>query len=121
NNLGVTVANGGMTKSGAGTCRLKPGNTFGGPLNINQGTIAVDSVANDSQLGNVTAINFNGGTFSQTIDGQYTVGASRVFNVGAGGGTFDVGLTGAVPSNRKIFLTTGQLTGSGSLTKTGGG
>jgi autotransporter-associated beta strand protein len=110
-----------LSKSGAGTLLLKPGNTFSGPLNLNQGAVAVDSVANDSQLGGVTAINFNGGVFSQAVDGQYSVSGTRVFNVGASGGTFDVGLAGANPSNRKIFLTTGQLVGAGALSKTGGG
>ena len=86
----ITLANaignggsGGLTKKGSGILTLTGNNTFTGPVNFNGGLIKAASLNN---LGNGTALNFNGGGLQ--FDGVYDPSA-RTMTFQAGGATLD--------------------------------
>ncbi|MEA3211482.1 MAG: fibronectin-binding autotransporter adhesin [Chthoniobacter sp.] len=107
-----------LSTTGAGAVTLTGANTFTGGLNITGGSTVVVGILDGVLGGAGSGITLNGGTLSQRTAGTLTVGATRVINL-AGAGTIDIQGAG---SAQKIFLSTaGQLTGSGALTKTGGG
>lgn len=103
-----------VTKNGSGLIILSGINTFGGDVNINAGTLSVGTDANLGNTGVNNTIALNGGTLQATS--SFAVNGNRAVNVGAGGGTFDVS------SGQTLTLgTAGQLTGTGTLTKTSAG
>jgi fibronectin-binding autotransporter adhesin len=97
----------GITKVGAGTLSLRGTNTFSGPVNVNAGTMSVEtnaSIAATSQLivntgGSFTA-NAGGTVNAQTFVRTNTSGAANVTVNGtlAGNVTVDPGLTNGVPN-----------------------
>ncbi len=97
---------GGLTKIGSGTLTLSGTNTFAGTINVNVGTVAVSSLSN---LGNGTALNFNGGglKFLTAFD------LARAVAIQAGGASMNTNGYDAVASN--------AISGSGGLTKLGSG
>ncbi len=101
----------GFTKAGAGTLALTSSfNSFSGPLNIVGGRL---SYTNDQQFGTSLAINLsNGSSLSYLNTGETILGTGRVIDIGTGGGT--IHSTAAL----RLFEA-GQLTGSGTLTRTG--
>ncbi|MEA3212062.1 MAG: hypothetical protein QOE70_5119 [Chthoniobacter sp.] len=120
----VVSGSAGIIKTGSGNLALISGsaNTFTGgtpasAILINQGGVLFTA---DNQLGNAAnGITINGGTLSESGASAPTLGAGRVITIGASGGAIDVQGT---PTTGKIFLgTAGQLTGAGTLTKTGPG
>ena len=103
----------GLTVAGTGTLLLGGSNTFGGPLNLNGGVL---NFANSYNLGNGTAVNFNGGTLQYAAGNSYNM-AGWTLAVGAGyppagGGTIDPG------SNSNVSLAA-NLSGAGTLYKAG--
>lgn len=112
----VSGSIGTLQKTGSGTLSLSGANTFstssatgidvqGGVLRVS-GDSSLGAAANDLTL--------NGGTLQPAA--SFTLGAGRTIALGASGGTIDLG------SGITLALATGgQLTGSGSLTKTGDG
>ncbi|MFA6564785.1 MAG: autotransporter-associated beta strand repeat-containing protein, partial [Verrucomicrobiia bacterium] len=104
---GVVLIGGdsGPTHNIIGTWTVASGST----LRIQRGT--------DALLGNVAnGVILNGGTFSLLANSDFNPVTNRVFTLGASGGTIEVG------SGRIItFDDANQLTGLGSLTKTGAG
>jgi fibronectin-binding autotransporter adhesin len=143
------VVSGGSTTAGnnsinvtAGTLTLSAaGNTFSGDVVIN-GATAIVSMAGGTftttnPLGNQASVYksveiSNGGTF-RLSSGNYgvntptatNVGAGQVFNIGTGGGIFDVasGSTFTIDdgTGSGTAWTNTQLQGSGALTKIGAG
>jgi len=109
---------GGLTKSGAGTLSVHTTNQYSGPTVINGGTLAVNNLGDagaPSSIGSAGAsasnLVLNGGTLA--LIGEQT-STNRSLTVGAPGGTI------SVPASNSLQIS-GQVTGSGSLTKTGGG
>jgi fibronectin-binding autotransporter adhesin len=97
---------GAVTKSGSGTLTLSGSNDYAGGTTVNGGAVAADAV---SRLGS-GALTLNGGRLTYTGG----VGTLASGSIGAGGGTFDVGLGGD--------LTITALTGTASsLVKEGAG
>ncbi len=112
------LQNGGIIKAGTQTLNLlNNGNTFAGGITANAGLIAYNA---DGALGNVSnTILLDGGGLSFIPVATHDPAATRIFTLGAAGGTFDVVAPG---STGKILINdAGQLTGSGMLTKTGAG
>ncbi len=98
---------GALTKTGAGTVILGGTNSHSGGAAINDGTLSIDS---DARLGNVSGgLSFVGGTLLATG----AVSSARAVTMNAGGGTFD--------SNGNSFSLSGDISGTGSLTKSGQG
>ena len=102
-----------LNKVGAGMLTLTGMNTFSGGVTVGGGTLSVGVLAangSSSGLGAGASLTLDGGTL------LYTGGANSTFNrsitLGPGGGVIDQSGTGALYSN-------GQISGSGSLTKTG--
>jgi len=103
---------GGLTKTGAGTLTLGANNSgWSGGVTVNAGAVAISA---DNNLGATAAgTTLNGGTL--TVTSGFT-SASRIYTLGASGGTFDIDAS-------QTFTVSGanQVTGSGALTKTDSG
>lgn len=126
-------------KSGAGTLTLTAASTRTGQTAIIGGNLTLLNVSAGGtgdytvqggtlqSAHNAAAQNFpanvtlNGGSFVHNPGANQTlnIAAGKSITIGAGGGTIDVSPGNL--ANSKIFLATGQLTGSGALTKTGPG
>ena len=127
--VGMIVAGtNGLTKDGTGTLVLSGANTFTGNINVNGGSLAIigPGTTDPTTLGAAGArtINLNGGTFS-LLAGAYDPAAStKAFVIGEAGGTFNVqsgdGQSGASYGTLTVNDAS-QLSGTGTLTKTGGG
>jgi len=104
----VIDGSGALTKIGAGTLTLGATNTYQG------GTMITGGVVNFSSLGNFGSgnITLNGGGLQWAAATTDDVSA-RLNAIGVGGGTFDT-------NGNDVTLAT-ALTGSGALTKAGGG
>jgi len=101
-----------LTKAGAGTLELAGANSFTAPITVTGGIL---QVAADANLGDAANDLFlTNGTLATT--GSFTLDAGRVVTLGGAGGGLDVA-TGTTLT----LAQAGQLTGSGTLTKTGGG
>ncbi len=101
------TGSGTVTKLGAGTLTLSGANTFTGPLNVNNGYVALSSASN---LGSPSALNLNGGGIKYLA--SFNISAPTVTLL-SGGGTFNLqGFDSTISSS---------ITGSGSLTKLGSG
>ncbi|MEA3213309.1 MAG: hypothetical protein QOE70_6366 [Chthoniobacter sp.] len=109
-----------LTGASTGTLSLTStaANTFTGGVNINGAGGGTLLVANDGDLGPApNTVNFtNNGILSYTLNVGGT--PTRVFNFGTGGGT--LATPGAGTTGKVLLANAGQLTGSGTLTKTGG-
>jgi autotransporter-associated beta strand protein len=102
-----------LTKDGTGTLVLAGDNSarFTGNINIVGGTVQVSAENNLGALAN--HVTLNGGTLDVTSG--FTSSASKLFTMGASGGTFNV------EDNQTLTLGSGQLAGSGNLTMAGTG
>ncbi len=87
---------GGLTKTGAGTLTLTGANNFGGPLNLNGGTLALSTGANSFAL----PVNVNAGTKLFLLSGSLAADVNDQAEFDYLGGTFGgrliVGSAGAV-------------------------
>ncbi len=115
--IGVPIANGAITKTGAGSLLLTGLSTFTGPVAINAGTVRVVGVADNgsaSGLGAGSSISLDSGTLEYIHTGiSGTTNRSLMLN--SGGGTIAVTYAG-------VSLTlSGAISGVGGLTKTGPG
>jgi fibronectin-binding autotransporter adhesin len=111
-----------LTKAGGGTLTLSGANTFSGQLRVENGTLAINTINNDSAngtLGNNALSVIFGNTGAQTGTLQYTgatASSTKKFTMATGGtGAFDV-TTGA-----NALTLSGLIDGSGGLTKIGAG
>lgn len=109
-----------LTKEGAGTLVLNGTNTFTGGLNINAGTVTVDSpTALGSSAFNASAVVLNGGTLAfAAASSNATPSANRGFQIGSSNGTIDLSSGRNVEILGNIADVPGQ---SGGLTKIGSG
>lgn len=105
---GTITGGGGLIKEGAGTLTLNnAANAYNGDTTINAGTLLVQ---NSGSLGNATNnIIFNGGEFEYGAAFDH----GRDIDIQAGGATFDTSIFSST--------LTGEITGTGTLTKSGGG
>ena len=110
--IDLDIVNGALVKSGARRLFLYGNNTFAGGLTINQGIVVPNG---DASVG-TGAITLNGGGIGWNSSGTWDPVGSVIFNVGAGGGTFEV----IQNHPGKLFIgDTNQITGSGPITKSG--
>jgi len=118
---GANIVGGtGLTKNGSGTLLLvMTGNTFTGPVAINNGVVGSFSIANGgvaSSLGAGTAITLGDATHTGTL--QLLGGGgptNRTITVNAGGGVLDM------PDVSVNLTANGVTTLNGTLTKSGNG
>ena len=113
----LITGNSDIVKLGAGSLFFSAGsinNTFVGNIHIKQGSVLVNNTADDTSLGDpANDIHLDGGALSSngTTDTTLTIGSGRTITLGAG--------NGSIGSNNINFALQGQITGGGSLTKTG--
>ncbi len=97
-----------IKKTGSGILTLSGTNTFSGGVAVEAGKLAISA---DSNLGASSGgIALNGGTLQATD----SVTTARAITLGANNGTLEV-------ASSKVFASTGGITGTGQLTKTGAG
>jgi len=114
---GVVSGTGALSKTGAGTWTLSGTNTYGGTTTVGGGTLRVFTLANagvNSEIGtNGTIVLTNGGTLDYA--GTTNSSMDRGINLVSGNGGIGV-------SNSVVALTTtGVISNSGTLVKSGAG
>jgi autotransporter-associated beta strand protein len=101
--------------TGSGSLTINNINSFTGGVNVSNATLSIASLTNaavPSPIGAGTLVSLSsGGTLLYTGSNAST---NRVFQIGAGGGTFNV-------SNSASTLSIGSLSGTGTLTVAGPG
>jgi autotransporter-associated beta strand protein len=102
-----------LTKLGSGTLILTSSsiNTFTGAANLNAGTLNFARLEN---LGNGSAINFNGGTLQYSASDVADITARTVTTTGSTGAIIDT-------NGYNVTFAAGAITGTGALAKTGAG
>ncbi|MBN8458342.1 MAG: autotransporter-associated beta strand repeat-containing protein [Verrucomicrobia bacterium] len=106
----ANAADGGLTKSGAGTLTLTGSSTYAGATTVTSGVLATNNLrANGtaSGIGLGSSLNLNGGTLRYT-GGSNNNGFNRTITAGAGGGTLD-------NAGGTFVFYSGSFAGSGSL------
>ena len=115
---GAVTGTGAMIKQGGFKLTLSGTNTFSGALAINAGTLSIATYANLGAAATGATLTINGATL-QTTTNDITFDDSgahkRAIVLGSSGGTFDTATAG------KFLAVTGDVSGSGALTKTGAG
>ena len=114
----VLAGSQGLSKTGPGTLTLTAANNYGGTTAINGGVLSVSSFAsngNNSPLGTGPTLSFDGGTLRYTGGSVPPNSFNRAITLNAGGGTLDADI------GIGYWFTTGVISGSGALTKTGAG
>lgn len=112
----ITISNvisggGQFTQLGSGSTTLSGSNTFTGPVNVNGGSLVFASTSN---LGNGTAVTFDGGTLVYASSNTADIsGRTTTFN--AGGGTINTN------GNSVSFANAVGNAGAGGFTKSGAG
>lgn len=101
---GTVSSAGSVAKAGTGTLVLSGTNNFAGGISVNAGTLSVSS---DANLGGSVTLD------AATLRPTASFSTSRAFTMGAGGGSFNTGANALTLS--------GNITGSGALTKTAAG
>lgn len=116
--LGSISGSGALSKTGAGTLTVLTANTYTGPTTVLGGMLAIDRLGDGGSPSSIGAAGtaasnlvLNGGTLA--LVGEQT-NTNRSMTLGASGGTL------SVPASKSLQIS-GQVTGSGSLTKTGAG
>ena len=118
-----TVVSGGisglgdLTKSGAGTATLSGANTFSGSVAVNGGVLAL---TNGSALADTAAVTLaNSAGVVLEVDQNETIGSLAGGGATGGGVTLDVNTLTLSQSGNTTY--TGEVTGTGTLVKTGAG
>lgn len=127
--LDVAISNGALTKSGAGTMRLKTANTYSGGTTVSAGRLLVNNTTNSGTgTGTVTvnggtlggtgtiagtvAVNSGGTVAPGTSIGTLTLNSAPTFN---GTNFMEINRNGGFPLADKIVLTSGTLNYGGTL------
>ncbi|MCX5830218.1 MAG: autotransporter domain-containing protein [Deltaproteobacteria bacterium] len=106
-NNGTINGSGGLYKAGSGTLTLRGPTSYTGGTFFNGGVV---NITQDASLGALSGgLIFDGGTLQLAAD----VTSARNVTLNAGGGTFD--------ANGYVSTLSGNISGSGSFTKTGTG
>lgn len=107
----------GIVKNGPGTLTLTAANSYAGNTAINGGVLSISSLTgngNNSGIGKGSTLSFDSGTLRYTGGSVGAANFNRDITLNAGGGTLDAAMTG-------FWFSSGVISGSGPLTKTGTG
>ncbi len=119
-----------LTKSGVGTITLSNGaSDFGGQVQVNNGTLAVTTLADDGQVSSIgtgatSGADLTMGTTTTVGTLRYTggtVSTDRSILLNQGGGAIDVASSGATLTLTGGITDSGLIGTAGSLTKSGPG
>ena len=108
----------GLTKTNSGTLYIENTNTFTGLMDFDGGVVSVSTIEPNGVASPIGEgpLNFNGGTFQYTGSASIPVGGfgPSSITLSTNGGSIDL-------SGYGYLFITNQISGSGSLTKLGGG
>ena len=109
---------GDLNKEGAGSLTLAGGNTFKGNINLNGGTLSMTNGESVPDTSTITLANTSGVLLK--LDGSETIG--NLAGAGPLGGSLNIGANNlTLGGNDQDGTFSGQITGTGSITKNGAG